>query len=187
MKPGDYPPGFQGLHGPGLPAPARPGDKSIMNRKRIVIAMTASVVIVVLGWVAWWALPSGSAGASVRLHPDDPAVVTQGKAIYMAQCASCHGEQLQGQPDWRQRHPSGRLPAPPHDASGHTWHHTDAQLFDVTKRGPEAVIGGNYKSDMQGYGGVLTDDEIIAVLSFIKSTWPADIRRNHDLINGPRS
>lgn len=98
--------------------------------------------------------------------------VALGRRIYAEHCASCHGASLEGQPDWRHRRPDGRLPAPPHDASGHTWHHSDAVLFRVTKHGPAAVAGGDYESDMPGFEGVLSDAEIGAVLTFIKSTWP---------------
>jgi hypothetical protein len=45
------------------------------------------------------------------------------------------GANLEGQPNWKERQANGRLPAPPHDASGHTWHHPDAQLFGITKQG----------------------------------------------------
>jgi len=96
----------------------------------------------------------------------------RGRAIYAENCASCHGAELEGQPNWRRRLPTGRMPAPPHDASGHTWHHPDDVLFRITKEGPAAVVGGSYESDMPGFGGVLSDDEILAVLDFIKSTWP---------------
>ena len=57
---------------------------------------------------------------SVRLRPDDAAVTALGQKVYAAQCAACHGARLEGQPNWRVRGPDGRLPAPPHDASGHT-------------------------------------------------------------------
>jgi mono/diheme cytochrome c family protein len=96
----------------------------------------------------------------------------RGQAIYAENCASCHGAELEGQPNWRRRLPTGRMPAPPHDASGHTWHHPDDVLFRITKEGPAAVVGGSYESDMPGFGGVLSDDEILAVLAFIESTWP---------------
>ncbi len=59
------------------------------------------------------------------------------KEIYLKYCASCHGEQLQGQSNWRQRDAEGYLPAPPHDESGHTWHHSDTYLFLMTKYGIE--------------------------------------------------
>jgi mono/diheme cytochrome c family protein len=45
-------------------------------------------------------------------------------------------------------------------------------LFRVTKEGPAAVVGNGYESDMPGFGDVLSDDEIHAVLAYIKSTWP---------------
>ncbi|MCL4765485.1 MAG: c-type cytochrome [Hyphomicrobiaceae bacterium] len=100
-----------------------------------------------------------------------------GRQLYSANCASCHGANLEGQPDWRRRLSTGRLPAPPHDASGHTWHHPDGVLFRVTKDGPAAVVGDGYESDMPGFGDVMSDPEIQAVVEFIKSTWPERERR----------
>jgi len=100
------------------------------------------------------------------------AAIALGRTLYAEHCASCHGVKLEGQADWKSMLPSGRLPAPPHDASGHTWHHPDGVLFRVTKEGPATVVGGNYQSDMPGFGNVLSDDKIRAVLAFIKSTWP---------------
>ena len=95
----------------------------------------------------------------------------------------CHGAQLEGQPNWRKRRPDGRLPAPPHDQSGHTHHHSDELLITLTKHGPAAVVGDAYQSDMPAYAGILSDTEIRAVLSFIKSTWPVELQRRHDDLN----
>ena len=75
------------------------------------------------------------------------------------------------------------MPAPPHSEKGHTWHHADKLLFELTKFGLKKLAGGNYESDMPAYEEVLSDEEIIAVLSYIKSTWPADIREYHDHLN----
>lgn len=117
------------------------------------------------------------AGATGRADPDDVAQVAQGKAVYARQCASCHGVRLEGQADWRSRKPDGRLPAPPHDASGHTWHHPDADLFKITKQGIAAFAPVGYESDMPAFGGVLSDAEIWAVLAYIKGSWPEKTRR----------
>jgi hypothetical protein len=89
---------------------------------------------------------------------------------------------LEGQPDWRRRRPNGRLPAPPHDESGHTWHHPDELLFALTKQGPQALARSGYQSDMPAYGGKLSDAEIWAALAYIKSRWPKDIRQRQDAI-----
>jgi mono/diheme cytochrome c family protein len=110
-------------------------------------------------------------------------VVSQGRQIYADQCATCHGADLGGQPDWRSPLPSGRLPAPPHDASGHTWHHPDDVLFRIVKEGTAAIVGGGYESDMPGFADVLSDAEIEAVLAYIKSTWPERERRYQERVS----
>jgi mono/diheme cytochrome c family protein len=109
---------------------------------------------------------------------DEPAV-DLGRTLYAANCASCHGTNLEGQPDWQSANEDGTYPAPPHDESGHTWHHGDAMLHDYVKRGGQAVLddmGVNFTSGMPGFSDKLTDEEIEAVLDFIKSTWPERIR-----------
>ena len=100
------------------------------------------------------------------------AEVALGRDLYALHCATCHGADLEGQPEWKRALPSGRMSAPPHDASGHTWHHPDGVLFRLTKDGVAAVVGGGYESDMPAFEGVLTDEEVRAVLAYIKSTWP---------------
>ncbi len=100
-----------------------------------------------------------------------------GRGVYQAHCANCHGTNLEGQHDWQTPLPTGRLPAPPHDASGHTWHHSDRILFEITKYGIAAVVGRGYESDMPGFGSILSDEQIRAVLAFIKGSWPAQERR----------
>jgi len=107
-----------------------------------------------------------------RADPGDAARLALGGRVYAQHCASCHGAKLEGQPDWRRRLPNGRLPAPPHDETGHTWHHADALLFALTKQGlvpPYAPAG--YESDMPAFGQTLSDEEIWAVLAYIKSHW----------------
>lgn len=103
-----------------------------------------------------------------------------GAALYAEHCASCHGAELQGEPDWRSPKPDGTLPAPPHDESGHTWHHGDALLFDYTKAGGQAALEAagvsGFSSGMPGFEGQLSDKEIWDILSFIKFSWPDRVR-----------
>jgi len=108
-----------------------------------------------------------------RADTRDTAKVALGAKVYAENCAACHGAKLEGQPNWREKLPGGRMPAPPHDESGHTWHHTDAVLFGITKQGlvPGKYAPPGYQSDMPAFGGKLSDEEIWAVLSFIESHW----------------
>ena len=102
----------------------------------------------------------------------DPQTIKLGARLYGEHCAACHGANLEGQPDWRRRRADGRLPAPPHDESGHTWHHPDEVLFAITKHGlVPPYAPKDYQSDMPAFAGKLSDDEIRAVLAYIKSRW----------------
>jgi mono/diheme cytochrome c family protein len=114
--------------------------------------------------------------ALAPLAPLDPARIAEGERLYAAACAACHGANLEGQPDWQQRRADGKLPAPPHDATGHSWHHPDAHLFAITKLGLAPFAGLDYATDMPAFENRLTDDEIRAVIEFIKSRWPDEIR-----------
>jgi mono/diheme cytochrome c family protein len=135
-----------------------------------------------IGFLVFTILIQGVHAQSL-LHPSDSRVVSQGSLIYKQYCASCHGRKLEGERNWRSRLPDGTLPAPPHDESGHTWHHPDKLLFALTKKGTEKFVGGNYKSKMLGFEGILTDAQIVAVLSYIKSRWSEKVRKRHDQIN----
>ncbi|WP_142849054.1 cytochrome c [Telmatospirillum sp. J64-1] len=109
--------------------------------------------------------------------------LAQGQAVYQEHCAACHGADLEGQPDWRSRRADGRLPAPPHDESGHTWHHSDEELFAITKYGIQHFAGPDYPTDMPAFGDILSDEEIRAVLAYIKSTWPPHIQAQQERRN----
>jgi len=150
----------------------------IARKNLIRLAIAAIAGIGAIGGVLYW-----RHDAPPRIDPDDKAQVAQGQTVYAAQCARCHGANLEGQPNWQQRLANGRLPAPPHDASGHTWHHPDAQLFAITKHGLGPYAPAGYQSDMPAFADILTDEQIAAVLAYIKSTWPADIRERQARIN----
>jgi mono/diheme cytochrome c family protein len=105
-----------------------------------------------------------------------------GRSVYDTRCAICHGRNLEGQPNWQRRMSNGRMPAPPHDASGHTWHHPDDVLIGVTRNGLKPYAGDNYESDMPAFAGTLGNEEIEAVIAYIKSTWPKREREYQERI-----
>lgn len=155
----------------------------IKKNLQIAGAIAVTAALLAVGFAAWdriW--PGQPAGA--LLVADNAEVVARGKVIYTQNCASCHGADLKGEPDWRNRDADGFLPAPPHDESGHTWHHSDALLFGITKFGIAKYAGDpNYKTRMPAYEDVLSDEDIVAVLSYIKSTWSTEVRTRHDTLN----
>ncbi|MEP2532456.1 cytochrome c [Shimia sp.] len=120
-------------------------------------------------------------------HELDNRDTENGKALYAENCASCHGANLEGQPNWRSPDENGVLPAPPHDETGHTWHHDNGLLFQYTKLGGQEALAlrgvMGFKSGMPGFAQTLTDDEIWEVLAFIRSTWPERIQENHLMRN----
>ena len=142
-----------------------------MNRWVIGSVAAGSVVAVL------WVVGTQSAAEEAPLATTD---IVRGAALYAENCASCHGASLEGQPNWRVRGSDGRLPAPPHDETGHTWHHDDALLFNYTKFGGHELMaqrGMEFDSGMPGFADSLTDQEIGDILAYIRSTWPEDIRK----------
>lgn len=118
--------------------------------------------------------PAGPPTSVEPTLPPLPALradlVAEGQPLYAQYCASCHGANLEGQPNWKQPLPSGKYPAPPHDDSGHTWHHPDALLLSIIHDGGNGS-GGTIPSDMPAFKDQLSQRQMEAVLEYIKSRW----------------
>jgi mono/diheme cytochrome c family protein len=110
-----------------------------------------------------------------QIDVDDQQLVTMGQEVYETYCAACHGFDLEGQPEWQQPYADGSLKAPPHDETGHTWHHNDVYLVESIKLGGARLEPNIGVSAMPAYEDTLTDQQIAAVLAYIKSSWPSEI------------
>jgi mono/diheme cytochrome c family protein len=97
---------------------------------------------------------------------------TQGAVLYAQSCASCHGLNLEGTLNWKKALPDGSLPPPPHDSSGHTWHHSDALLLRIIADGSDSA----FNSKMPAFKDKLTVDQMRLILDFIKTRWDKDKR-----------
>ena len=148
-----------------------------MTRNALILIAAVGLAAAIL--ILW----RGSAATEAAVQ--DQAVIALGQRLYAENCATCHGADLEGQPDWQTPLANGRYPAPPHDETGHTWHHPDDILFRIVKEGTAAIVGGGYESDMPGFADVLSDAEIRAVLAYIKSTWPERERTYQENVSQP--
>jgi S-disulfanyl-L-cysteine oxidoreductase SoxD len=125
-------------------------------------------------------------GAAPRMHfadADDPTKVKEGKQLYARVCSSCHGRRLQGQLLWQVRDQYAGRRAPAHDQTGHTWQHSDEDLFFIIKFGRFPTTPPTVKSYMPAYGQSLSDNQILATIAYIKATWPVGLRVSQSLLN----
>ncbi len=120
-------------------------------------------------------LAAAALAATVLLLRPQPSTAS-GQQLYQQYCASCHGAQGEGQPDWQKPRPDGTYPAPPHDWTGHTWHHSDAVLMKIILDGGASVAPPGYRSGMPAFRGQLTEQEVRAILSYIKGWWKPEQR-----------
>ena len=104
-----------------------------MTRNALILIAAVGLAAAIL--ILW----RGSAATEAAVQ--DQAVIALGQRLYAENCATCHGADLEGQPDWQTPLANGRYPAPPHDETGHTWHHADALLERIIRDGTAAVVG----------------------------------------------
>lgn len=145
------------------------------KQKRRQYAMIGFVVLGGLLILIGILLRPGNANIPEQIDVGDQQLVATGQEVYETYCAACHGFELEGQPEWQQPYADASLKAPPHDETGHTWHHSDAYLVESIKLGGARLAPNIGVSAMPAYEDTLTDQQIAAVLAYIKSSWPQEI------------
>lgn len=124
---------------------------------------------------------AGSAGTSVAPgapYPTlDAAQAARGREVYIQYCASCHGPKAEGAPNWATPGPDGLGLAPPHDDTGHTWHHSDRVLYEMIRDGMSDPLRPGSPLRMPAFGGALSDSDIRAVIEYFKGLWAAENRQ----------
>lgn len=110
--------------------------------------------------VAW-----DGAGAGAAASAPDPMVI--GKKVFTQSCAVCHQTNGQGV--------AGQFPP----LVGSEWvlskdWHGDNHIVKIVLnglQGPVTVMGAQYNNAMAPWGSVLKDDQIAAVLTYVRNTW----------------
>ena len=108
-----------------------------------------------------------------------------GQAIFASTCAACHGVNGEGQPNWHIPREDGTLPAPPLNGDGHTWHHGDGLLYRIVSEGGsflEVPSVSNFKSSMPSFGEQLSHDELVAVITYLKTLWTGKTSRGLSIV-----
>ena len=132
-----------------------------------------------LGPIVCLVLTAGIAPA--RAGDDTPAtieseLIASGRTIFQQHCAACHGARGEGAPEWRQRDAHGELPAPPHDAQGHAWRHSDTMLYRMIMEGWRDLFNKTGRLTMPGFAGSLAPQEIHSVIAYLKTLWTPEQR-----------
>ncbi|MBI4288417.1 MAG: cytochrome c [Chloroflexi bacterium] len=92
------------------------------------------------------------------------ALIERGAVLYQANCLTCHSGAKGGN--------IKDIP-PPHNGNGHTWHHPDQQLIDITLNGLPLTVPGQ---KMPAFKDMLSEEDVQAILAYVKMWWTKDQR-----------
>jgi S-disulfanyl-L-cysteine oxidoreductase SoxD len=157
----------------------------MVSRQNLGLLAAAALIMTTFG--VWFAVVPATSAIAHFADADDPGMVRLGRKIYMGHCASCHGRNLQGQPLWQLIDEYAGRRAPAHDETGHTWQHSDEDIFHMIKNGRFRSAPAGLVSFMPPAEGVLSDREILAVMAFIKARWPIGLRASQAMLNPGRA
>jgi thiol:disulfide interchange protein DsbC len=103
-----------------------------------------------------------------RWYTDEQVV--QGKQLFAANCARCHGKNAESVPNWRKRDANGNYVPPPLNGTAHAWHHSLGILRQTIRKGGKPVGG-----IMPAFEDKLSDDQIDAIIAWFQSLWSDEI------------
>lgn len=142
----------------------------------IVVVLGVAAAALVVGFMFFSSSGEGDDAREIAGWPPAADIVERGGVIYRTHCAVCHGQDGEGEPNWTVQNADGTYPAPPHDSSGHTWHHSDGLLFEIVRDGGSRFETASFRSRMPAWGDVLSDEEIRAVITYLKTLWGSEER-----------
>lgn len=109
--------------------------------------------------------------------------LARGQELYAVhQCGHCHGLTGGGEPG----NPNPFVPdnlgymlIPRHDSYGKTWMHPDQLLVDIIKQGARNPF---YRLAMPSFEDVLTDNEIMLIIDYMRLFWTEEQREHQAAI-----
>ena len=100
----------------------------------------------------------------------EASFAAQGKPLYERNCATCHGPQGQGDPNWRQKNADGSFKPPPLNGTAHTWHHPAGDLMATIMNGSSPGTG-----NMPAWRDILTPKQVASIIAYFQEFWPDEI------------
>ncbi len=131
--------------------------------------------ILLFGFAALFAIGCNALQLNKQPSVSVSAQIQRGEQLYNANCLVCHGGASGGT----------MMDYPPkHNANGHTWHHPDCQLKIVILNGSDEMTimmrqmmnVPDTVARMPVWKYKLSNDDIDAILTFIKTWWSEDQR-----------
>lgn len=104
----------------------------------------------------------------------DANQVARGKQAYRANCGRCHGENGVGDLNWKVPDKDLNYPPPPHNDTGHTWHHADRVLYEAIRDGLRDPLKPNSELRMPAFGNTLSEADMRALIVYFKSLWNSE-------------
>lgn len=148
-----------------------------MKRNTLWALLVLVLVLVMMILTACRSRTTAAESSDPPLPTLESVQVDRGRELYSQYCASCHGATAEGASGWPTPGPDGLPPAPPHDDSGHTWHHSDRVLNETIRDGMGDPLRPGSPLRMPAFGDQLEEDEIRALVEYFKSLWTEENRR----------
>jgi mono/diheme cytochrome c family protein len=155
----------------------------MIGARRLLLGCAGAALLAASAAATAYALRAPTAAPMHFADAENTAAVLDGKKLYASHCANCHGRRLQGQLLWQVQDQFAGRRAPAHDQTGHTWQHSDEDLFRMVKFGRFPTTPSSVKSYMPAFADNLSDAQILATLAYIKATWPLGLRVSQALLN----
>lgn len=143
-------------------------------------ALTALAIFIVAGAAVYFAVGGNGGGVNYR----DAGLIARGESLFSRNCASCHGNKAVGESPRNAKggaKPGGGYWAPALNGTAHAWHHPPDGLFRIIEQGSPAA-----DSSMVGWGGRMSGEEIHAVLAYLQSLWPEELRLRYERAHSSR-
>lgn len=115
-------------------------------------------------------------GSTIKGVSYNAEQIAQGRVYYEQTCAACHGVDGRGQFPEAPFEPdaTGRLGAPPHNETGHTWHHSDELLLRYVVEGGFSDPNNFYT--MPRWDSLYDRDDAALIIAYIKTMWTEEQR-----------